>query len=702
MTVVFITSVSVAYSRIRFSLTERKIIQWTDERHNADSIANYLFDKDAAIVWRAAWGLANIEDTSVRKQLITAFHNESREECRSMIAFALGVLGESKQSFEALTKSPKIISSDIARAIGRTIPAKETSVFSPSIRQWITKKVITEENAGLILIEISLRKILTPELASLAAELAKSDHLPTQQNAIYVFTRTDSALAAPHIGIISESLKELGSADIRSFAASALGRISSDSAIRILLRAGRSEKDWRVQVTIINSLQKSRTFTSAIYDILRRSVEAGDRNNPASIHISLTAANVLDAMISAGKVSGADSITIKNWLDGFRLDMEQYIELPLSVRAQLMVSLARFGFSIDLDNALSGIYSYRNRFVNRIAARGYGVCRDTLFFRRLLTACLQSSPENLYPFIEALHEHWDLALKDTSYLRLLEQEKFAIIYKRLLMRLPSQMIDPSVVTTTLTFIQDSSLLNDPSMRADAEEYLLQYLDKFAEPKFIEHLNATLSAIRAYKPQHIEFKTKLQSLYKLASEEWGYRSIVDSIAKTIQTLGEKPDPKVNFKIMSSSIDWELLENSSDTILIQYAPDIMFVQLAKKHAPVTCAKMMGLMEINFFAMNPVHRVVPNFVIQAGDPTASGFGGPGYMMRREISNLYYETPAIIGMASSGKDTEGSQWFATQCPTPHLNSRYTIWGKIVEGFSGLYSIQVGDKIDNIIRYRE
>jgi len=56
---------------------------------------------------------------------------------------------------------------------------------------------------------------------------------------------------------------------------------------------------------------------------------------------------------------------------------------------------------------------------------------------------------------------------------------------------------------------------------------------------------------------------------------------------------------------------------------------------------------------------------------------------------------------MASSGKDTEGSQWFATHVPTPHLNSRYTIWGKIVQGFGALNTIQRYDRIDNIIPYQ-
>jgi cyclophilin family peptidyl-prolyl cis-trans isomerase len=129
--------------------------------------------------------------------------------------------------------------------------------------------------------------------------------------------------------------------------------------------------------------------------------------------------------------------------------------------------------------------------------------------------------------------------------------------------------------------------------------------------------------------------------------------------------------------------------------------MFLKLDKYNAPVTCSRMLKLIKGNYYAQNYFHRVVPNFVIQAGDPTGSGFGGPGYTIRREISNIYYEEPGVVGMASSGKDTEGSQWFATHLPTPHLNSRYTIWGKIVDGFKALNTIQRYDKMDNIIPYQ-
>ena len=90
------------------------------------------------------------------------------------------------------------------------------------------------------------------------------------------------------------------------------------------------------------------------------------------------------------------------------------------------------------------------------------------------------------------------------------------------------------------------------------------------------------------------------------------------------------------------------------------------------------------------------MPNFVIQGGDPTGTGFGGPGYSIRSEFSPLPFDA-YTIGMASSGKDTEGSQFFITHSPQPHLDGKYTMFGKVVEGFDVVDKIQIGDVIETI-----
>jgi len=99
-----------------------------------------------------------------------------------------------------------------------------------------------------------------------------------------------------------------------------------------------------------------------------------------------------------------------------------------------------------------------------------------------------------------------------------------------------------------------------------------------------------------------------------------------------------------------------------------------------APQTVKNFVALAKRSYFDSLRVHRVVPDFVIQDGDPTGTGSGGPGYTIRCEYNALRYEA-GMVGMALSGKDTGGSQWFVTLSPQPHLNGRYTIFARVVRG---------------------
>ena len=99
-----------------------------------------------------------------------------------------------------------------------------------------------------------------------------------------------------------------------------------------------------------------------------------------------------------------------------------------------------------------------------------------------------------------------------------------------------------------------------------------------------------------------------------------------------------------------------------------------------APQTVKNFVKLAQKGYFDSLRVHRVVPDFVIQDGDPTGTGSGGPGWTIRCEYNQLRYEA-GMVGMALSGKDTGGSQWFVTLSPQPHLNGRYTIFAHVTRG---------------------
>jgi len=126
--------------------------------------------------------------------------------------------------------------------------------------------------------------------------------------------------------------------------------------------------------------------------------------------------------------------------------------------------------------------------------------------------------------------------------------------------------------------------------------------------------------------------------------------------------------------------------------------MVVELSATEAPLTVAAFLSLVDRRYFDGSRWHRVVPNFVVQDGDPRGDGWGGPGFLLRDEVNPMRYET-GTIGMALSGPDTGGSQFFITHSAQPHLDGIYTVFGRVVSGVNVLGAVAQGDRIRSIHR---
>ena len=122
----------------------------------------------------------------------------------------------------------------------------------------------------------------------------------------------------------------------------------------------------------------------------------------------------------------------------------------------------------------------------------------------------------------------------------------------------------------------------------------------------------------------------------------------------------------------------------------------IELAIIDAPLTVANFIELARKGFFNGIAIHRVVPDFVIQDGDPRGDGEGGPGYTIRDELNELPY-LRGTVGMALDWKDTGGSQWFITHSPQPHLDARYTVFGRVVNGIEVVDRTQPWDVVRRV-----
>jgi peptidyl-prolyl cis-trans isomerase A (cyclophilin A) len=108
----------------------------------------------------------------------------------------------------------------------------------------------------------------------------------------------------------------------------------------------------------------------------------------------------------------------------------------------------------------------------------------------------------------------------------------------------------------------------------------------------------------------------------------------------------------------------------------------IELFGDMVPLTVGNFIKLVEEGFYNGLIFHRVIPNFMIQSGCPHGTGYGGPGFTIRDEFHpNLKHNTPGILSMANAGPNTGGSQFFITVAPTPWLDGKHAIFGKVIEG---------------------
>lgn len=255
--------------------------------------------------------------------------------------------------------------------------------------------------------------------------------------------------------------------------------------------------------------------------------------------------------------------------------------------------------------------------------------------------------------------------------------------------LESLLIDqhPSIRTTAL----ETLLTYDTP---DIEQYLLKALEISEEGQL-----AILGTYLIDKPELVipEIKSLLVQSADgcvLPRMVETYNAIIDALAATGDSTRNRYDYKG-----TNVPDFKLLSSFPDTIQvsIQTSKGKIDVELYARIAPGTVAAFLKLADGGFYDNKIFHRVVPNFVVQGGCPRGDGWGSSDEVIRSEFSAEKYSS-GTLGMASAGKDTESCQWFITHSPTPHLEGRYTVFGRVITGMDVVRKIEEGDRISGIV----
>lgn len=143
-----------------------------------------------------------------------------------------------------------------------------------------------------------------------------------------------------------------------------------------------------------------------------------------------------------------------------------------------------------------------------------------------------------------------------------------------------------------------------------------------------------------------------------------------------------DPKKSYTVS--------METNKGTIMIALYP---------KYAPITVNNFVFLANQGYYDGVLFHRVISNFMIQGGDPTGTGRGGPGYKFQDEFNGnpLRHDGPGVLSMANAGPGTNGSQFFITHSAQPHLDNRHTVFGKVTDGLDVVNAIRQGDTMTKV-----
>jgi len=273
-------------------------------------------------------------------------------------------------------------------------------------------------------------------------------------------------------------------------------------------------------------------------------------------------------------------------------------------------------------------------------------------------------------------------------------------------------------------VRSNAISNIPDDQVDAEIELIRTgladpdvivranaVDRYAKTKDADRV-ATLKAIEEKERTTTLNDARLAAISLLGEidfperEDWLRGLLKDkdpvvrrNAADLIEQKLNKPRPQfapldIPPKNYAEIVEWA---RAPHTATIHMTRGIIKVALLPQDAPMTAWNFAQLAKAKYFDNTSFMRVVPNFVIQGGDPRNDMNGGPGYAIRDEI-NLQKYTRGAVGMALSGPDTGGSQFFITHSPQPHLDGGYTIFGRVYDGMSSVVDqTERGDRVETI-----
>ena len=672
------------------SSEEKDILQLQDQRSlGSGRLAGYLSSTDENIRYRALIAFANIqEDSSAR--LIIPLLADRVPRLRAAASLALGYLSDSlapNRIFAALQKEKdRETQKAFLDALGRCGDDKMLdSLTADNIAGY------SQEGLAISFVRFALRGIKSERLVWSCFGMLSDTSAVVRATALYALWHSAPyGLIGLEIAKQNDLLMQIAGDPnpvVRMNLATLLGRTRAENSKAILDSLESTEnrlQDWRVLVQI----EKTRTILQ---------FSRGQAIEKIVPYLRLPNDHCIIAMLQNLQVLSSDTLQRSSSYAEIGKELQRIIGMKGTasdaVRGEALVVLGLHypdfidDYDFILQDASASIF-IKKKYIEASAAR---------FTKKHLNLLLGLLNDRRIPLSMTA---WDYVRQFLTFKAFVAmgvdssaiQNLIPVMLEKAEQSLHRKDIGVATVVANL-FSQPSAgwiTASDENKQKMIKSFVAASKD-FDSPDDIETQIAIIDAIGqiGWKKSVPALQEMIGSRLLPAAKE--ALRVVEKITQKASTI--VPNPQEIEK--KSKRDWSELNSikSDQRVELLTSKGRIVLRLQKDDAPFTVLSFVRLVKKGFYNGLFFHRVVPNFVAQSGDPRGDGWGGPGYTLRTEISFARFEE-GTCGMASAGKDTEGSQFFITHWPAMHLDGSYTIFAKVVEGLDVACRIQIGDTI--------
>jgi cyclophilin family peptidyl-prolyl cis-trans isomerase/HEAT repeat protein len=693
------------------------IVKAEDARRYDKTLAVLLKSADPLIRVRAALAAGRIGDESAVSALQSLLENDADPQVRAMAAFALGEI-ESINAADVVLKAladdknAGAVRARLTEAAGKIAAANAKHEKAKGLGEAILnileieERRVGEQSREVILLGLTAILRARPEKGDLiAAKFLTSPDARTRADAGNTLTRLRSKNFNPALRAM---LRADDDASARANAARALGAAEDKEAAGLLLEAALEDEDGRVRVSAIRSLGSLKDKSAADRllargEILLAGFQKSKFKNAFEKSELLELAATLSRILSLTN----DERTI-DFLQ--RLRVADKFTSPETETALARVAPKTYVDSLSEDvfgddwrasaavfqglGELAALETNRETEEPKLKAR--------LLLVRLIGAWVNSEPKNKkslesYAIPDLVRAFAAFKSANTSgiFRPMMEIEPDVMIRAALVDVLGDQPPNGENVGLLKKAFETAYLADK-----DYNDATLAILDALFKLDKKELLPTLLIAVNSkdYLVRKKAFDLLKDDAYK-NSEPVKIALEKFTAARKNRVLPFSGGSKLGVVLNTNADYLRAVSRKNGTVKAVFTTEkgAFTIDLAPEDAPLTVDNFVRLARADYFNGVAVHRVVPNFVMQDGDPRGDGNGGPGWQIRCEVNPLPYDRGAV-GMALSGKDTGGSQWFVTHSPQPHLDGGYTVFGRVGEtDMKTVDQIVRGDKIVSV-----